>query len=209
MTKTLVLFLTLFLTQNLLAQNFEGQITYVNSFKSKVSNISDQQWTSILGSKQEYFIKGGNYRSNTNGTMVLWQLYINADNKLYNKLAGSDGLIWNDGATNQDEVLSTEVKQNAAEILGYKCDELILTCKTGVQKYYFAPVLSVESSLFTKHKYGNWAEYITRAKALPLKIIVDNGQFTMESLATAVKPMTLDGNLFVLPAGEKTAKSPY
>lgn len=209
MTKTLTLSLTLLMTLNLLGQNFEGQITYQNTFKSKLPNISDQQWVSMMGATQDYFIKGGNYRSNTNGTVVQWQLYINTDNRLYNKVATSEAILWNDGASNPDEVLNAEVKENALEILGYNCNELTLTCKSGVQKYYFAPALGVESALYVKHKYGNWSEFISRAKALPLKIVVDNAQFTMESTATAVKPMTLDNALFTLPADVKTTKSPY
>ncbi len=101
------------------------------------------------------------------------------------------------------------MKKDAVEILGYKCDELTLTCKSGVQKYYFAPSLKVESALFDKHKYGNWAEFISRAKSLPSKIVVDNAQFTMESIATEVKSTKLDTALFTLPPGTKTAKSPY
>jgi len=209
MTKTLALFLTLFWTLNLSAQTFEGQITYQNSFKSKLPNVTDEQWTLMMGATQNYFIKDGNYRSNTNGTVVQWQLYINRDNKLYSKVSGSDAVLWNDGAVNPDEVLTAEVKKVAVEILGYKCDELILTCKSGVQKYYFAPSLEVESALFDKHKYGNWAEFISRAKSLPLKIVVDNAQFTLESVAIEVKSTKLDTTLFTLPPGTKIAKSPY
>ena len=31
------------------------------------------------GTTQEYYIKGGNYKSVTNGTLVQWQLYIEKD----------------------------------------------------------------------------------------------------------------------------------
>jgi hypothetical protein len=204
-----MLFITFFVTLTLSAQTFEGHITYQNSFKSKLPNVTDEQWKSMMGARQDYFIKEGNYRSNTNGNLIQWQLYINSDNKLYNKLSTSEAVLWNDGAVNSDEVLESEVKENAVEILGYKCNELTLTCKSGVQKYYFAPSLKVESALFEKHKYGNWAELITRAKSLPLKIVLDNAQFTMESIAVEVKPEKLDIDLFTIPAGTKTAKSPY
>ena len=209
MTKTLSLFLTLFVALNLSAQNFECQITSQNSFKSKQPNISDEQWTLMMGAIHNYFIKEGNYRTNSNGNLVQWQLYINNDNKLYNKISTSETVLWNDGAINTDEVLKAEVKKDVVEILGYKCDELTLTCKSGEQKYYFAPALKVETALFEKHKYGNWAEFISKAKSLPLKIVVDNAQFTMESLATEVKPAKLDNALFTLPPGTKTERSPY
>jgi hypothetical protein len=64
------------------AQGFEGKIIYQNSFKSKVPNVSDQQLSSVIGSRQEYYIKKGNYKSITNGTYIQWQIYINKDNRL-------------------------------------------------------------------------------------------------------------------------------
>jgi hypothetical protein len=42
-----------------------------------------------------------------------------------------------------------------------------------------------------------------------LKSIIESAQFTMESVATEVKPMKLDTKTFELPTGTKTEKSPY
>ena len=47
------------------------------------------------------------------------------------------------------------------------------------------------------------------SNSLPLKSIIDNGQFTSESVAVEVKEMKLDDTLFELPANSKTMKSPY
>lgn len=191
------------------AQSFEGQIVYHNTFKSKIPNVSDEQFTSMIGDVQHYYIKGGDYKSETNGKLMVSQLYINKDNKLYNKLANSEALLWNDGAINKDEVITTELHKGVADILGYKCDELVLNCKSGVQKYYFSSKLPADPKLYANHKYGNWYAYLSQAKALPLKIVIDNAQFTMEGVATEIKPMTLDAAMFTLPADAKTVKSPY
>jgi hypothetical protein len=190
-------------------QSFEGKIVYRNSIKSKLPNVTDEQFTSMLGTTQEYFIKDGDYKSVTNGSYVQWQLYINKDNKLYNKMANSEALLWNDGAVNTDEVLKTELHKDAAEILGYKCDELVLTCKSGVQKYYFNSKVSANPKQFENHKFGNWYEYLSRAKSLPLKSIIENPQFILESVATEVTPMKLEKSLLELPENTKTIKSPY
>lgn len=191
------------------SQTFEGEIIYANSYKSKNTKISDQQWTSMLGSIQEYYIKGGDYKSVTNGTFVQWQQYRNAENRLYIKMATSETLLWNDGSIQGDEVLKVEINKKVTEILGYKCDEVILTCKSGVQKYYFNTKLSVNTKLFANHKFGNWFDYLSKSNALPLKSIIDTAQFSMESIATEVKPTKLDPKMFELPAGVKTEKSPY
>ena len=95
------------------------------------------------------------------------------------------------------------------EVLGYKCDEVILTCKSGTQKYYFSSKISVDTKLFTNHKYGNWYDFLLKSNSLPLKSVVDNGQFSLETIAIEVKEMKLDKSLFELPANSKTMKSPY
>lgn len=133
--KLLVLLLTT--VSFLYGQNFEGKLVYKTEYKSKMPNVTTDQFTSMMGTTMDYFLKDGNYKSTSNGTFLQWQLYINKDNKLYNKLANSPTILWNDGAENADEVIKAEVNKGVIEILGYKCDELILTCKTGVQKYYF------------------------------------------------------------------------
>jgi hypothetical protein len=202
--------LCLFLsTISAISQSFEGKITYSNTFKTKNTKITDQQWAAMLGSNQEYFIKDGDYKSITNGTFVQWQQYINAENRLYIKMANTETLLWNDGSIQGDEVLKVEVNKKVTEILGYKCDEVILTCKSGIQKYYFNSKLAVNTKLFANHKFGNWFDYLSKSNALPLKSIIDTAQFTMESIATEIKPSKLDPKMFELPAGVKTEKSPY
>lgn len=171
--------------------------------------MTDQQWASMMGSTQEYLIKGGNYKSIANGALVQWQLYINKDNKIYSKMSNSETAFWNDGSVQGDEVLKVELNKNVTEILGYKCDEVILTCKSGVQKYYFNAKLTVDTKLFANHKFGNWFDYLSKANALPLKSIIETAYFNFESVATDVKTMKLDDKEFELPAGIKTDKSPY
>jgi len=205
-------FITLCLTLCCLltfAQSFEGKIIYQNTYKSKVAALPDQKLSTMMGSVMNYYIKGGDYKSETNGTFILWQLYVNADNKLYNKLSNSEAILWNDAAVNTDAVISSELHPAAAQVLGYTCDELVLNCKSGVQKYYFTSKFPVDSKLYNKHLFGNWYAYLSKANAIPLKMIIDSEQFTLESVATEIKPMKLDQPFFALPAGVKTAKSPY
>lgn len=39
------------------AQSFEGAITYSNTYKSKSLKLKDEQLNSMMGTKQEYFLK--------------------------------------------------------------------------------------------------------------------------------------------------------
>lgn len=191
------------------SQAFEGEIVYHNTYKSKTPGLKDEQLNTMMGSVQYYFVKGGNYKSETNGSFMLWQLYSNTDNKLYNKLASSPVILWNDATSNADTVLSSSLHKGVTTILGYQCDELVLNCRSGVQKYYFSTKLPVDAKLYAHHNYGNYYAYLQKTNALPLKVVIDNAQLTMEGIATEVKPMKLDKAKFMLPQGVQTAKSPY
>lgn len=190
-------------------QSFEGKIVYKNEYKSKIPNVTDDQFTAMMGPMQDFWIKGGNYKSAMNGTMLQWQVYIHKDNKLYNKLSSSPTALWNDGAVNPDEIIKTEINKGVIDILGYKCDELILTCKSGVQKYYFNPKIKVDAKLFEQHKFGNWSEVLAKTNSMPLKMVIDTPQFSVTSTATEVSPGKLEDKLFELPEGMQVQKSPY
>ncbi|RVT99992.1 hypothetical protein EOD41_13585 [Mucilaginibacter limnophilus] len=191
------------------AQSFEGYIVYKNSYKSKTDNLSDSMMTAMMGDTQKWYTKGGEYKSEINGTFMQWQIYNKADNKLYTKIATSNDALFNYADVNTDEIQNVQLNKGVTEVLGYKCDELILTCKSGIQKYYFSSKLPLDSKLFEKHKYGNWYEFLNRTNAVPLKIILDNPQLSLESVATEIKKVPLDKNLFVLPAGMNATINPY
>jgi hypothetical protein len=191
------------------SQNFEGKITYQASFKSKIPNVTDEMFTAMMGSVQDYIIKGGNYKNVANGTLFQWQTYLSKDNKIYSKLANSPSILYNEGSENKNEVIKAEVNKNAVTILGYQCDELILTCKDGVQKFYYNEKIKVDPKLFENHKYGNWYEVLTRTKSLPLKMVIDVSQFTSEMTASNVSAEKVDDKIFELPANVTVVKSPY
>lgn len=209
MTRLLIFLFASIITLQVSAQTFEGRITYQNTFKSKSPKVSDEQFRAMMGERQEYYIKGGDYKSVMKGGMIEWQLYRNKDNKLYNKTGMGDAIFWSDAGSNPDEVLKAEIHKAAAVILGYKCDELVLTCKSGIHKYYFASQLGVDPKLFARHKFGNWAFLMSKMQALPLKMIIDNKQFTVQNVAVEVKPMKLDAKFFELPAGVQVMKAPF
>ena len=209
MIKTIFFLIAAFFSLVSFGQHFEGKITYKNSYTSKTPGVTDEQFTLMLGSVQEYYIKEGDYKSIVNGSLLEWQVYINKDNKLYTKMSNSETLWWNDGATNPDEVLKTEINKGVIDILGYKCDELILTCKSGTQKFYFNPNFSVDKEMFKNHQFGNFYEVLSRSNSLPLKAVIENQQFILESMATGIVRVKLEKSFFELPANANTMKSPY
>jgi hypothetical protein len=199
-------FLALAMTAN--GQIFEGKVGYQNTYKSKLPGVTDEQLAASMGSRQDYLIKGGNYKSISNGAAWTWQIYSDRDNKLYNKMSDSDVILWIDGAGRSDQILETKLNKAVTEVLGYACDEIVLTLKNGVEKYYFNSKLGIDPSVYSKHLYGNWYDYLKLAKAVPLKMIIETPQFVMTSTAIEVKAMKLSATDFQLPEGAKTAKMP-
>lgn len=146
--------------KNNFAQLFEGEIIYQNSYKSKVSSFSDAQWKSIVGSQNLYFIMGGNYKSELNGSVVAAYTYLAKDNMLYTEFRDGNIMYWSDASESKDSIISFEVRKNAVHILGYNCDELILHTKKGTQTYDYAPLLAADPLLYVNHRFGNWNEYL-------------------------------------------------
>lgn len=208
MKKTMSFLLAMLSTLVIFGQSFEGRITYRNSYKSRNEKISDQQWTTLMGTTQEYLIKGGAYKSLFNGTLVQWQLYKNDENRIYNKLSNSETILWKDAGVNSDSVLKVEQYTAVTEILGYKCDELIFTCQNSVQKYFYSPRLAVDAALYSRHIYMNWSYYLLKTHALPLKSIITSEEFELEQTAVKVSPARLDNAVFQLPEGTKATKNP-
>lgn len=207
--KTIFSILFLVISIASFSQNFKGEIVYSNAYKSKSQQVTDEQWNLMLGTTQRYITQNGNYKSITNGKLLQWQLYINKENKLYNKMSNTEIIYWNDGSVQGDEIVKVEINKNVEKVLNLLCDEVILFCKSGVQKYYFNSTLSIDPNIFINHKFGNWYDYLSKSNSFPLKMIVENNQFIITSIATEIIPKNIEDEVFNLPPNVKTEKSMY
>ena len=111
MKYTIVLLVLTSLCSKVFCQNFEGEIIYQNNIESRMQGVTDAQLTSVVGSRQEYYIKDGYYKSVMNGQSIIMQLYDWTTNRIYNKMAKSDTLYWFNAATNTDDIISHEIKK--------------------------------------------------------------------------------------------------
>ena len=91
------------------SQSFEGRIQYSNSFKSKNPQLKDDQLGVLFGTSQEYFIKGGDYKSIFNGTYIKMQLYRNKENKSYTLTGKSDSLYVDDYSKNLEPAIDVKM----------------------------------------------------------------------------------------------------
>lgn len=197
----LITSVSLLLSLNVFSQSFEGRITYAVRYLSKMSNVSDEQLSQMMGSEQLFYIKGAKYKSVVNGSALEYLLYLPDSNKLYTKTPGSEVLLMGDASTNSDEIESTVVNKRVDTVLGFICDEVILKCKSGVQKYYYHSKFRIDTRLFAGHKAANWAAFLSVAGALPLKMVIENEQFVVESTAISYNSETITDAVFKLPVG--------
>src|ERR1051325_11563956 len=111
-SKLILLSAYIFSIEFVQAQIFQGEIVYNNKYTSKMKNLTDEMLNVMMGTKQEYFIKGGNYKSFLNGLSIIMQLYDYKTNRIYSRTAKSDTLYWFDASINTDTVTSFEIKKN-------------------------------------------------------------------------------------------------
>lgn len=205
MKKLTLLSCLLLVVIKLNSQSFDGLIRYSNNYDSKDNNISSEQFNYLLGTKQIFAIKSGNYKSVFNGKFIKLQIYRSDENRNYSLTAKSDTLYYEDYSKNIDKALSYEIKKNQDTILGVPCDLIIVKSVNSTTSIYFNSKYSVVPEVYKNHKYGNWHYIITKTKSLPLKIINETDKFIMTSVATEIIPMKLEDNVFEIQNKDKIA----
>ncbi|WP_123864485.1 hypothetical protein [Chitinophaga barathri] len=169
--------------------------------------MTGEQMGKMIGTRQEYYIKDGNYKTLTNGLSVSGQLYDNKLNRLYNKTPMSDTLYWFDPSMDGSPAVSFEIIKNKKNILGNMCDALIVKSAKSVTTYYYSAKYKLNASLYTKHHYGGWYYFLSKSGALPLMTVVDNNQFTMVSVAVGIESMRLKAEDFLVKPGTPVKRS--
>jgi len=205
------LFLLLLLITPLISRSqvFEGKISYTNSYRSKTPHLNDQQLETMMGTNQDYYIKGADYKSIFNGTFVKMQLYRSIENRSYALTAKSDSLYWEDYRKNNDIATRFEVEKAKETVMGVVCDVLIVYTPKTKTSYYYNTKYAVDPANFKQHNYGNWYYLLSKTKALPLKTISENDQFILISTAVSITPMKLEGSLFAIADSNKIAPATW
>jgi hypothetical protein len=203
MKKTAFLITLTLLTFSAVAQNFEGRILYKNSFFLPNGQDITASATKMMGTEQDYYINAKHYKSLMNGQMMTMQLYRSDENKYY-IVDGNNTAQSFEGSTESGKITKVEKLDGTFDILGRKCKGIVLTGTTSKTTYYYDESMKVNIDTFSKHKFGNWIDYLQASGgALPLAFIVENPQFTWKSEAVKVKTMTLEDSEFTLPKGVK------
>lgn len=189
------------------AQSFEGKVVYKNIYKSKSERVTEQQLQIMMGVTQDYYIKAGNYKTIYSGKYFEYQLYSNKENKLFTKFSMRNILFYNDGKERSEKIVEHKINKEATKILGLPCDEIIIKTTKGVYKYYYNTKYKIDVNQFKNHLFGNWSFYTSKTEAIPLKMIIDNNMFIVESTAIKVENLKLDDSIFIKPNLEEQPSS--
>ena len=183
------------------AQSFEGVIIYEDSYESYEPAFSSTEVTEAMGSRREYYVSGGSYKIVNNGSYMLYQIYDQSTNRLYNKIAPSDTLYWADGDSVRHPVINFRKLEKKENVLGYVCDAIEIETTDGTTVYYFNSELKMDLELYKTHYLGSYYFYLNQSGALPLKTVVKNDRFTWTSTAIEVKKKQIDKGVFSIPVG--------
>ena len=208
MPTIVIVFITSLLNVLPINDNFEGKITYRVRYHSRIPNVTSDQLSEMMGTEQDFFYKAGNYKSVVNGTTMEYMLYIADSSKMYMKMVNMDLLMRTDATKETDQILHTQLNKNADTILGFVCDELIMKAKNSTHKYYFNADFKINPTESANHKASNWSAYLSAAKALPLKMIIETEQFIAESVAVQYKKEPLPAGMIKIDPSLKIVQSP-
>jgi len=183
---------------NTVNKSFEGKIFFDFSMKDKTGEMPAEMTNMMFGDRQTYTVKKGMYKSEFNGQMEMTQIYPGEDS-LFMHMAGIEGLLWNEANLNTEELKDFEIEENAAKILDINCHLITMNTSDGVYKYYYNLDYPINPADYAKHDFAFWKFYVEKAKAQPLKIVVDTDEIYMEATATEIKAMKIDDSEFALP----------
>jgi len=190
MVKLLWLVILCFTVSPTTAQHFEGYILYEYKYVDTLGQDITEKLGEKLGLEQHYFINGIDYVA-FDQKNNLQQLYNSKDNNYYFAYNGviqsvSGGLKYPPAP----EILeSTE----EVTILGYKCESKIFDSAGMKTIYYFSDQITVNPEVFSRHRFGNWAEYLKNSDGgLPLKIVIEQEEFTQILEAVKIENRIID-----------------
>jgi hypothetical protein len=172
---------------------FEGHVYYTNHFVIKGPGADSNQLKEFFGVTNTYTYKQGNYLWTFDNSAVELELYRHENAQLLYKYKNRKYYISRDIAHETDSLISYTITENADTICGYICNSIrIVTGWPGrenklIRTLYYNKDLAVDPSNFKNYRgYAHWKVYqIT--KAIPLRIVIDDGVSPFAIVMEAVK----------------------
>lgn len=199
-----------------LAQTFQGTLTYVQDFDLPKSfldmGITKEMMNEKIRSSGDWFdtvrisYRDGNYHALTNSSKKSWKIYKADENKLYSFVTGDDGVICVvqkavdlDMTGAPDKPVTTQL-DTTVTILGHPCKVVRMKWQLGAMDYYYNPsVNTVRPELFAQHSSEGFAEFLKISRSLPLRVVRNAMGLTIVQTLTAAKAGEVKADLFAIP----------
>jgi len=178
---------------------FEGVVSYKISYKSLSEDLPSELLSEQLGDEKLFYISEGNYKVLLNGELKVSEIFLIDSGRIFYENPSSDTVFWVNQSESFIDVINYEINASKTVVLGKYCDELIFQTTLGETRYYYNKQFSLDSDIFSNHKYNNWDLYSNLSNAVPLKIITKFPQFIMTVEAIDINSKNLVPAVFQLP----------
>ena len=186
---------------------FEGKISYDYDFIIKDTTRKTLFFKTLYPTKSVLTFKDGNSIEEYEGGESIYDLYIVNQNKFYTKRNPSDTLFWFDCGGPGEEILSMKVNSNNENILGIKCNELLITYKKKTVTYWYnQDTLKINPDWFKRLTYTNRDITSKKVGAICLKVKVEYPDYILMQTATSISIEKINSEVLTLPANAVLVK---
>lgn len=181
---------------------FTGEVFYKEVYESKIPGINNQDFQRYTGDSRRLYIGNGSYKNENNSLSISRWIYRGSENKLYFFRNNSDTIVWCDASLRKFEKTSfTPIEKTDEVILGHKCKKVTLRSESSTVTYYFSDAYPLDPRGYAQHFFESWNLYTSLAKAVPLKIILENKDMKLTSTAVRIESKSIDWSVFEVPKG--------
>jgi hypothetical protein len=180
------------------SQYFEGEVLYEFDMIDKTGEVSSEQLQMVMGDYQTFTIKGNKYKNTFDGMLELTQIYDGRDT-IFQQMIGVPNLQWIDATTYNDQIIDSNITENADTIAGYNCHRLTVTTAKEKHQYYYSPYIVVNPDNYRNHKYGFWDYFVRNTNSIPLKAVNESDTEKITIEAVEVNEMKIGDYKFELP----------
>lgn len=191
---------------------FEGVITFEDTYSSSNPAVDIAAVNAQYGTKSEFYFKNGNYKQIYNGSVLKSLLFNSKENRSYIQSSASDTLFYLDCSESNETIVSSEIDNNKASVLGRNCSVLkiiandLLGKPSRISTYFFDESISINPDWFENVRYSSYDKLYAITKSLPIKTIHETENYTVTSVAVSVKKQVIDSSVFQLPRDVVTMK---
>ena len=203
MKKLLFIALTFSIWSNIACSQspyFEGVIMSRVKFEIKDSTKRAIYFSTINPSYTvEHFYNGNSFVLNDKGDTKTY-LYLQSENKAYEKGWDKDTLYMIDCSKKGKQIFSYSIEKNTDTILGIPCNKLQIRFDGRTSTYFYNEnYLKINPKWYKNLTYVNWDTISKIIRSIPLKIIIERSDYRIINTVESFKEKRVDKNLFKFP----------